>query len=88
LKSLGALLGLLQRDPQKFLQGGDITIVPGTGELTMQGYSPEIIESLIVARAQARKAKNFAESDRIRKKLLDAGIVLEDTAQGTTWRRS
>jgi len=36
----------------------------------------------------AKKAKNFAEADRIRKELIDAGILLEDTAQGTTWRRA
>jgi cysteinyl-tRNA synthetase len=42
---------------------------------------------MIDARAAARKSKNFAESDRIRKELLDAGIILEDTPQGTTWRR-
>ena len=36
----------------------------------------------------SKKAKNFAEADRIRKELLEVGIVLEDTAQGTTWRRA
>ena len=41
----------------------------------------------IAARVEAKKAKNFAEADRIRKMLLDAGIVLEDSAKGTTWRR-
>jgi len=39
-------------------------------------------------RVAAKKAKNFAEADRIRKELIDAGILLEDTAQGTTWRRA
>jgi len=42
---------------------------------------------LILARITAKKNKNFAEADAIRKQLLDAGIVLEDTAQGTTWRK-
>jgi cysteinyl-tRNA synthetase len=77
LKSLGGLLGLLQREPQAFLQAlpaGD-------------GLDPEKIAALIAARVAARKGKNFAEADRIRKELTDAGVVLEDGPKGTTWRR-
>ncbi|MGP1717268.1 MAG: cysteine--tRNA ligase [Methylophilus sp.] len=75
LKQLAAIVGLLQRDPEAFMQGEEVS-----GELD--------IDSLITARIAAKKAKDFAEADRIRKALSDAGIVLEDTAQGTTWRRA
>jgi cysteinyl-tRNA synthetase len=46
------------------------------------------IEQMIADRAAAKKAKNFAESDRIRDVLKAAGIALDDSAQGTTWRRA
>ncbi|RBP26002.1 cysteinyl-tRNA synthetase [Marinobacter pelagius] len=76
LVRLGAVLGLLQQDPEAFFQADT------GGELTA-----EEIESLIQARADARKAKNFAEADRIRDELAEKGIILDDSREGTTWRR-
>jgi cysteinyl-tRNA synthetase len=55
---------------------------------TPQAYAPERIGALIQERTAAKKGRNYVEADRIRKDLLDAGIVLEDTPQGTTWRRA
>jgi cysteinyl-tRNA synthetase len=78
LKALASVLGLLRREPQEFLQGD-------TGEGDVDGVA---INVQIDARIAAKKAKNFAEADRIRKDLLGAGIVLEDSAAGTTWRRA
>jgi len=78
LRTLGGVLGLLQRDPSEFLQGG-------AGE---SGCTPEQIEQRIAERIAAKKAKDYAAADRIRKELLDQGVVLEDTPQGTVWRRT
>ncbi|MGL6046551.1 MAG: cysteine--tRNA ligase [Vogesella sp.] len=78
LKDLGGVLGLLQRDPEAFLQG----------DSAEGGLSAEQVEALIQARKDARAAKNWAESDRIRDELTAAGIVLEDSAGATTWRRA
>jgi len=75
LKALAAVLGLLQRDPRQFLQAG-------------QGLPEEKIQEMISQRLAAREAKNYAEADRIRKELEAAGVILEDGAAGTTWRRA
>jgi cysteinyl-tRNA synthetase len=56
-----------------------------TGEFI---HTNKSIELIIEQRLEAKKSKNFAEADRIRKELAEAGIILEDTPQGTTWRRS
>ena len=74
LKGIGGILGFLQRDPEAFLQsGGDDDAAE--------------IEALIKARNDARAAKDWGAADAARDKLTAMGIVLEDGAQGTTWRR-
>ena len=72
LKALGGCLGLLQGEPKAFLQAGS-------------SLDEAAIQALIEQRAEAKKAKNFAEADRIRQELLAQGIVLKDSAAGTTW---
>ena len=79
LKALGGVLGLLQADPDAYLKRP-------VGEAG--GLLDADIDALIAARADAKKARNFAEADRIRDELKAAGIVLEDGPQGTTWRRA
>jgi cysteinyl-tRNA synthetase len=79
LRELGGALGLLEADPEEFLQGG--------ASDSAEGLSYEAIEALIQQRLDARKNKNWAEADRIRNELKAQGIVLEDGPGGTTWRR-
>ncbi|MCB4788755.1 MULTISPECIES: cysteine--tRNA ligase [unclassified Delftia] len=73
LKALAGCLGLLQGDPQAFLQAGTSEMDAGA------------IEAQIAARAAAKAAKDWVEADRIRKALLEQGIVLKDSPAGTTW---
>ena len=79
LKQLGNILGLLQRDAEEFLKSA-------VNE-SKSGLSSDEIEAMIEQRNTARGNKDFAESDRIRDELAAQGIVLEDAAGATTWRR-
>jgi cysteinyl-tRNA synthetase len=93
LKHLGEVLGLLQDDPDAVLKRQ----VKGTAplstdnalkhEITTDLTSEKEIEKLIIQRNTARAAKDWATADRIRDQLIAKGIILEDGAAGTTWRR-
>ncbi|MGM8225776.1 cysteine--tRNA ligase [Cellvibrio sp. ARAG 10.3] len=77
LKALGNILGILQDKPAQFLQsaGGD-------------AISAEAVEHLVAERIEAKRNKNYARADEIRKSLLEQGVVLEDSRDGSTqWRR-
>jgi cysteinyl-tRNA synthetase len=75
LKELAGVLGVLQLEPEAFLQAGAAGKVDAAE-----------VEALIAARLQARSEKNWGESDRIRDQLGAMGVVLEDGKGGTTWR--
>jgi cysteinyl-tRNA synthetase len=72
LKALGACLGVLQEEPKGYLQSG-------------AGLDDATIQQRIADRAAAKAAKDFARADGIRQELLAQGIVLKDSAAGTTW---
>lgn len=76
LLAAGNALGLLQQNPEAWLKGQ-----------SSGGLSDAEIDALIIQRLDARKARNYAESDRIRDTLAAEGVILEDGAGGTTWRR-
>ena len=71
---LARSIGLLHQDPEKWLTEG-------------AGMSAEAIEDLIAERNQARQTRDFARADAIREQLTSSGVVLEDSAGGTSWRR-
>lgn len=74
----GRLMGLLYKTPEEWFKGSS----------SEEGLSEEAIEALIEKRAVARKAKDFATADAVRKELSDNGILIEDTPTGTQWKRA
>jgi cysteinyl-tRNA synthetase len=76
LLELGNILGLLEQDPEHFMRG------------SLAPEEEAEIEELLEQRQQARRERNFAEADRIRDTLHERGIALEDTPQGTKWRKA
>lgn len=69
------MLGLLQEDPEKWFKGD-------------ASEDDAAIEALIAERLAAKKARDFAKADALRDQLQAQGIVLEDSKDGTTWRRA
>ena len=82
LRGLGGILGLLQDEPESFLRAAT-----GAASNTGAALTENEIEALIADRIRAREGRNWSEADRIRKQLDAHGIVLEDEASGTRWRR-
>ena len=78
LRALGGILGLLGADPDAWLRGVSSGEGPDDGE----------VESMVARRVAARARRDWAEADRLRDELTAAGVVLEDGAKGTVWRRA
>jgi cysteinyl-tRNA synthetase len=77
LRYLGGVLGILQDDPETYLHGKGAE----------KGLSDGELDDMIRRRVEARQSRNWAEADRIRDELQAMGVLLEDGAGGTTWRR-
>ncbi|HEB28302.1 MAG TPA: cysteine--tRNA ligase [Porticoccus sp.] len=80
LKAMGAVLDILGTDPEAFMQGS--SLVDSANSL-----EAEQVEALIADRVAAKKSRDFSRADEIREELLSQGVVLEDSRDGTTWRR-
>jgi cysteinyl-tRNA synthetase len=78
LRALAGVLGLLERSAEEFLQG----------RAQAGGLDDGQIDALIEQRIAAKKARDFATADRVRDELKQQGVILEDSAAGTTWRRA
>ncbi|MBN1240921.1 MAG: cysteine--tRNA ligase, partial [Gammaproteobacteria bacterium] len=83
LRAGAGLLGLLERDPQEWFAGSRVA-----GERDAAGLTEADIDALIQEREDLRRERRFAEADGIRDRLAAAGILIEDGAGGTRWRRA
>jgi cysteinyl-tRNA synthetase len=81
LKALAQVLNILQQPVQQFLQAV-------IGDEVEGGFTDAAIDGLIIERADAKTNKDFTRADEIREQLKEAGIELEDSRAGTTWRRA
>ena len=81
LRALAKSLNILQQPPKQFLQAV-------IGEKSENGLSDDAIDALIAERGDAKANKDYARADEIRMQLKEAGIELEDSSAGTTWRRA
>jgi cysteinyl-tRNA synthetase len=79
LRYLAGIIGLLQSDPEVYLK----SMVAGSSDLT-----DEAVEAMMQQRLEARDNKNWTTADRLRDELSAAGITIEDSAEGTRWRRT
>jgi len=94
LRELSAILGVFSEPPREEADSGD-QLIPGLIQLLKDlrakpgpaGDAQSLMRRLIELRAEARKAKNFAEADLIRTRLTELGVTVEDRAGGTGWRR-
>jgi cysteinyl-tRNA synthetase len=76
----GRILGLFQESPEEYFTGQRRRF------LQTKGLGEEVIQDLITRREEARRKKDWARADEIRSQAVALGIVLEDGAQGTSWR--
>jgi len=77
LKKLAGILGLLQADPEAYLRGG----------VGSDGLSDADIDALVQQRVEAKQNKDWGTADKIRDELAEQGIIVEDSAEGSSWRR-
>jgi cysteinyl-tRNA synthetase len=82
MRRIGAVLGLLQASPEAFLRASV------AGDSSAETLADAEIEAMVASRISARAGRNWAEADRIRAELEQHGIILEDAASGTSWRRA